>query len=168
MQKVNWTSNKIKRKDACSKKWRQPHQKMKTTSLIFRTINRHNKLVLSCAKLKSYLAIRTIKICKKENKNKKIKCKKVQKIQFGQLGRKGQKSAKCLKSSKNWDHDRQIKKQNSFKSFEITWIQKRYSNDRVLVGKLAPNHQLWRNSPSARASISNCKSCLIPRQTGGI
>ena len=40
------------------------------------------------------------------------------------------------------DHDRQIKKQNSFKNFEIMWIQKRYSNGRVLVGKLIPNHQL--------------------------
>ena len=56
--------------------------------------------------------------------------------------------------------DRQIRKQNSLKNFEINMKGKWYRNARPLVGNLTPNHQLWDNSPSSRTSKSNHKGCL--------
>ena len=40
------------------------------------------------------------------------------------------------------NHDRQIRKQNSLKNFEINMKGKWYRNARPLVGNLAPNHRL--------------------------
>ena len=40
------------------------------------------------------------------------------------------------------NHDRQIRKQNSLKNFEINMKGKWYRNARPLVGNLTPNHQL--------------------------